>query len=289
LNTCCYIAMSVETTYACQPATTRGQCTHLGADSEGKRLIYTSGRNVIIRDIDDPFNCVVYRDHGANVTAAQFAPSGYYVCSGDARGNVRIWATNDDRTLKAEYQMLSGAVKDICWSPDNQRIVVVGEGKEQFGKAFIWDTGSSVGEISGHAKTLNSVAFRPARPFRVMTGGEDFMVNYFEGPPFKFKAQAKEHSNFVNCVRYSPDASYCVSVGSDKKIVFYEGKTGELAKTIENAHAGSIYACSWSPDSKKLLTSSADKSVKIWNVETKECEKTFKLGNSINEMQVRVT
>lgn len=49
------------------------------------------------------------------------------------------------------------------------------------------ETGTSVGEISGQSKPINSVDFRPARPFRIVTASEDNTIAVFEGPPFKFK------------------------------------------------------------------------------------------------------
>jgi len=49
------------------------------------------------------------------------------------------------------------------------------------------ETGTSVGEISGQSKSINSCDFRPARPFRLITGSEDNTIGVFEGPPFKFK------------------------------------------------------------------------------------------------------
>lgn len=49
------------------------------------------------------------------------------------------------------------------------------------------ETGTSVGEISGQSKPINSCDFRPARPFRIITGSEDNTIAIFEGPPFKFK------------------------------------------------------------------------------------------------------
>lgn len=52
---------------------------------------------------------------------------------------------------------------------------------------FMADTGTSVGEISGQSKPINSCDFRPARPFRIVTGSEDNTIAVFEGPPFKFK------------------------------------------------------------------------------------------------------
>lgn len=50
---------------------------------------------------------------------------------------------------------------------------------------FLWDSGSSVGNVNGHTKTMNAVDYKPTRPFRICSAGEDFVVGSFEGPPFK--------------------------------------------------------------------------------------------------------
>jgi WD40 repeat protein len=141
----------------------------------------------------------------------------------------------------------------------------------------------------GHNKRVLSTSFKPTRPFRIFTGGEDMKTIIFAGPPFKLQKSFTEvHSNFVNCVRYSPNGNRVVSVGSDKKMQFYEGATGDLLGEVSNAHAGSIYSASFSADSTKLLTSSADKTVKLWDVETRTCEKTFTFGTELGDMQVSV-
>lgn len=57
----------------------------------------------------------------------------------------------------------------------------------RFGHVFMAETGTSVGEISGQSKAINSVDFRPTRPFRIVTASEDNTLAVFEGPPFKFK------------------------------------------------------------------------------------------------------
>ena len=44
---------------------------------------------------------------------------------------MRVWATdNPEKILKKDHPALGGAVKDIDWTSDNQRLVVVGEGRE---------------------------------------------------------------------------------------------------------------------------------------------------------------
>lgn len=75
----------------------------------------------------------------------------------DQSGKVRIWDTiNKEHILKNEFQPISGPIKDIAWSLDNQRMVIVGEGRERFGHVFMVETGTSVGEISGQSKPLVS-------------------------------------------------------------------------------------------------------------------------------------
>lgn len=59
------------------------------------------------------------------------------------------------------------------------------------------ETGTSVGEISGQSKPINSADFRPARPFRIVTGSEDNTIAVFEGPPFKFKMTKQVQINLL--------------------------------------------------------------------------------------------
>ena len=61
----------------------------------------------------------------------------------------------------------------------------------RFGNVFLVDTGSTVGEIMGHSKYINSTDYKPTRPFRIATASEDFTVAFFQGPPFKFAHTVK--------------------------------------------------------------------------------------------------
>ncbi|WKA08030.1 hypothetical protein VitviT2T_025793 [Vitis vinifera] len=256
-------------TYACVPSTERGRGILISGDPKSNAILYTNGRSVIIRYLHKPLEVSIYGEHAYQATVARFSPNGEWIASADVSGTVRIWGTHNDHVLKKEFRVLSGRIDDLQWSADGMRIVVSGDGKgKSFVRAFMWDSGSNVGEFDGHSKRVLSCAFKPTRPFRIVTCGEDFLVNFYEGPPFKFKQSHRHHSNFVNCIRYSPDGSKFISVSSDKKGVIYDGKTGEKIGELssEDGHKGSIYAVSWSPDSKQVLTVSADKSAKVWEI-----------------------
>lgn len=82
--------------------------------------------------------------------------------------------------------MSVGAVTDIAWSPDSQRVVVAGTGSGGIhGDAFMIQGGASVGSLVGHSKPMLSIDYKPDRPFRVATASEDGKANLYEGPPFK--------------------------------------------------------------------------------------------------------
>jgi len=287
--------MSLEAVYPAFPALARGSACPLKVDKTGKKLLFPHDRQVIIRDIDPaqgkPIAVQLYKDHGYPVTAATMAPSGCYVASGDNKGTVRIWACdNPDQILKLETPLFAGQVLDIAWSADSQRLIGVGAGANSFGKVIMWDSGNSVGEIGGHTKQINSCAFKTTRPFRIATGGEEGKVNFYEGPPFKFKATPKTHERFVNTVRFSPDGARFFSSSSDASVAVYDGKEGTLI-IEKKVHAGSIFDACWSPDSTKILTASGDGSAKVLDAATLDEVNmfNFKSGDrkkTVSEQQV---
>ncbi|GAU92570.1 hypothetical protein RvY_04633 [Ramazzottius varieornatus] len=276
--------------YAATPRTERGRPVVLGGDPKGKNFLYTNGNSVIIRDITNPAICDVYTEHATTVNVAKYAPSGFYIASADAAGKVRIWdTTQKEHLLKNEFQPLGGSIKDLAWSGDSQRMAVCGDGRERFAHVFMADTGTSVGEIAGQSKSINSIDFRPSRPFRIVTASEDYSVGLYQGPPFKFDKTLTEHSNFVNCVRYSPNGERFASGGADGKIFIYEGKDG--AKQIElgaelKAHSGGVYAVCFSPDNTQLISASGDKTCKLWDVSTGQVVQEFQFGEDLESMQL---
>ncbi|KAF6021051.1 WDR1 [Bugula neritina] len=278
----------LKAAFAPLPRTARGQPIVLNGRADKKTFLYVHGSNVFLRNIENPMICDVYTEHSKTTTVAQYSPSGFYIASADTIGKVRIWDTvNVEHVLKNEFQPLSGSIKDLCWSGDNQRIVVGGEGREKYAHVFNADTGTSVGEVTGQSKSVNAVSFKQDRPFRIATASEDQTLCFFEGPPFKYHHTIHDHKNFVNCVRYSPNSQKFVSGGADGRAFVYDGKTGEKVGELgDPAHKGGIYGVSFSSNSLEVLTVSADKTAKIWNMENFENVCQFTLGTALLDMQV---
>lgn len=249
-----------------------------------------SNKSIFLRSIDDPQRSIQYTEHKAETTVACFSPSGSYVASGDIDGTVRVWDCAGSGLTKGEYFIIGGPINDLAWDGDSQRLIAVGDGRQQFGRCITADSGNSIGTISGHSRGINSVSVKQQRPIRAAAAGDDKTLVFYHGPPFKYNNGYRDnHSNYIYGVSFSPDGRTLVSVGGDRRIWLYDGQTGEPKKEIGcNIHAGSIFSVSFSPDSRKFATASADRTVKVWDVEYGKSVESWTMGDSVPDQQVGV-
>ncbi|KOB78132.1 putative wd40 repeat stress protein/actin, partial [Operophtera brumata] len=220
------MSYSNKYTFAALPRTARGTPLVLGGDPKGKNFLYTNGNSVIIRDIENPAIADVYTEHSCQVNVAKYSPSGFYIASGG--------------------KPIGGPIKDIAWSADSQRMVVVGEGRE-----------------SGQSKPINSVDFRPARPFRIVTASEDNTLAVFEGPPFKFK-----------CTKQ------LLSCSGDKTCAIWDIATLErttlfnMGSAVENQQV----SCLW--QGKHLLSVSLSGVINYLDIENPDQPRQVRMGHN---------
>ena len=109
----------------------------------------------------------------------------------------------------------------------------------RFGAAFFMESGSSCGEIAGHAKAITALSVRHQRPFRAVSGSDDNSVVLHTAVPFKYDKMISTHNRFVRDVAYSPDGEMFASVASDGKMFLYEGKGGEVKGEVDRGGATS--------------------------------------------------
>lgn len=263
------MSISLKSATVGNPTTKRAFTTHLSYDKSRNRLIYPCGKCVVLRSLGDSgSDNWIFNGHKFPVTVAKMSPSGYYVASGDEAGNVLIWdCSQPEMILKNEFKVLGNKINDLAWDADSKRIIAVGDGSDKLGHCFSFDSGNSVGEISGHSNQINSVAIKPTRPYSAFTVGDDSNVVFLKGPPYKFNQSDRSvHNNFIKMVKYSPNGKIAATVGVDRIISLFDGNTGELIKSFKDLTKGGIYAVDWIND-ESFLVASADAFLRIISVE----------------------
>eukprot|EP01083_Nonionella_stella_P195728 720729_1 len=282
----------LETLIPPLPSTERGTGLHIdGTTKVEPRLLYCSNELVVQRNLENINEVRLSSLHAVKARTAKFSPNGEWICSGDDSGQIFVWA---HRSFVVKNTISVGkCCLDIGWSADGQRIVAVGRGKDEKGKVFPWNTNNKLGELGGAQKGFLCCDFKPNRPFRVVTGSEDYGVYYYKGPPFKFETACQDHNNYLNGISFSPDGTKYVSVSSDKKIIAFDSKTGKKIKVINNgkgkgAHKGSIYEISFSGDGKQFLTCSADKTCKVWDYESGDNIFTYNFSDKPSKEHMQV-
>lgn len=267
-----------------QPKRGYGYSISSFSGDDGDFICYTNDTNVILRNLADPDQAIVFGDHKGKVNCGAFSNNGEFVASADEDGVLLIWGRTS-KVVKYQYSCVKGAY-DIQWSTDDTRILVVGIGTGTENACLLnLSDGKPAAVVTGHSKAVLSASFG-ADSASVISCSEDMTLRFRSGEELGTATSNKKvHKAYINCVKFSPNKEFAVSVASDKKIVIWAADF-TVVKEIKDAHKGSIYSVSWSPCNKYLLTASADKSAKIWDVESGKCTKTFSWQSDINNMQM---
>ena len=204
--------------------------------------------------------------------------------SGASDGSIQIWSLETGALIKRHEKVLAGPVRDVCWSFDGAKVLLAGEGREQFAKCVDAETGTAVKDLSGATKACTTVCgSRKGKPHRVITGSEDFRVRFYTGgPPFQLeqreraKRRTHTHEKYINEVRMSRDDKYVLSAAGDG-IGVWDVETLEMVGDEGRVAAkdGSTYGVAWLDDDDedeenntiyRFVSSGADKMVKLWKV-----------------------
>ncbi len=158
----------------------------------------------------------------------------------------------------------AGAVRDVAWSPDGQRIATA----SYDGTARVWDAERSIelAVLRGHQDVVLGVAWSPDGQ-RVATGSHDRTIRIWDATNGTELAAFRGHEDYVVGVAWAPLGQRIASVSRDRTVRVWDAETAaELA--ILRGHEDRVRAVAWAPDGHRIATTAADRTVRVWDAET---------------------
>lgn len=125
----------------------------------------------------DSFGTKVEFNNGPAVRCIAFSPDGKVVASGDSTGSINLWDVKAKGLPKKKLTGHRDDVTAIAYSSDGT-LLASGSGD---GNIKLWstDTGSLLGDLSGHVNTVNSVIFSPDNKLLISHSSRDHTAKFW--------------------------------------------------------------------------------------------------------------
>ena len=158
----------------------------------------------------------------------------------------------------------TGAVVNICMSPDGKRIVTT---SLDF-TAKLWDaqTGKLLVTMDEHKNFVTSAAYS-SDGNKILTASYDKTARIWDARTGKLLVAIEDKKAGVQTARFSPDGNRIVTAPSSvhgKMAKIWDAATGKVLLSLEG-HTDHVYLASFSPDGNRVLTASEDETVRIWD------------------------
>ncbi len=170
------------------------------------------------------------------------------------------------------HQGLFAAIKTISISP---HLLMVATGSEDT-TIRLWniDTGAEIGLLTGHQKSVETIAFHPHQSGLLFSGDRAGQIRLWQVDKLTELISINSQQSKVNCLAISPDGRLMISGGSDKTIkIWLLGLTDE--RSIDNlatfkAHQLAVNGVAFNPIEGEVsfASVSSDRRVILWEMES---------------------
>jgi WD40 repeat protein len=177
------------------------------------------------------------------------------------------------RHILTRHHGLFAAIKSIAISP---HLPIVATGSED--KTIrLWniDTGTEMAILSGHQKSVETIAFHPHKLGLLYSGDRAGIIKLWRGVDGEELNSIDTQQNKVNVLAISPDGKLLISGGSDKTIKIWHldlscDRSIEHLVTLKH-HQLSVNSLAFNPieNDVKFASVSSDRRVLLWGLESK--------------------
>lgn len=172
------------------------------------------------------------------------------------------------------YKGHSGAVFDVAWSIDGQRIASAGADHT----VQVWDalTGANATVFRGHSKIVRALSFSPDKQY-LASASDDKTVLIWNLASSNIFFSYTGHTASVSTVSWSPGGQQIASGGYDQTVQIWS--TSSTNKTLSSftltGNANYPTWLAWSSTGTRLALASTDKIARIWDTATSKFSITY--------------
>jgi WD40 repeat protein len=220
----------------------------------------------------------VFAQTFGSILAVAFSPNGQYLAAGDAKGEIRLWQTEDGQPVMLCKGHTSW-LRSIAFSPDGETLLSSSDDHT----VRIWDirTGKCLKILREHTNHVSSIAFS-SDGLTIASGSSDTTIRLWNcrtGKCLKI-LQMPEHIYRVWSVAFSPDGQMLASADENQNVKVWDVNTGQCLRTLEG-HTKGVFSVAFSSQGKILASGSDDETVRIWDINTGECLKILHVPEHI--------
>ncbi|MER3416354.1 MAG: hypothetical protein C4297_09115 [Gemmataceae bacterium] len=202
----------------------------------------------------------------APVTAVAFSADRRWLAAG-SYGQVIVWDLQKAAPEKRLTNVL-GAVHDVEFTPDGQRLIVAGGQASARGEVRVFNCRDwSLEHVySGHQDVVAAVAVS-ADSSRMLTGSYDKTVRLWQVHPPRMLGVFSGHSDFVYSVAMSADGQWGASASKDRSVKVFTLPEMRSRLTLSGMNED-VVAVAVSPDGTTIVSSGFEPSLVWWDAQT---------------------
>ena len=133
------------------------------------------------------------------------------------------------------------------------------------------------GEVSGHTKTVYSLAFKP-NSYLLASASWDTTIRIWDvgdNTNLRHVRTLRGHTVAVRSVAWSPDGSTLASASSDGTVRLWNPNNG-INFAVLRGHTDRVWCVAWSPDGRILASGSHDYTVSLWDPDTHDIRRVLR-------------
>jgi len=202
-----------------------------------------------------------------------WSSSGYRIASVDTSRKLQLWDISNGASSQRSGSHSQGVNMVQC-SPKGDLIATCSLDTT----IRLWDpkTGVCNGTLSGHKKSVTSIAFSPLKSPQgnhVASGSADKTVRLWDLETGACRRVFSGHTEGVNGIAYSPKRNQVTSVSTDRTVRLWD-VASEGCEVLEG-HTEAVTSVAYSPNEDLIVTGSKDNTLRLWDVGSRTCRFTL--------------